>query len=235
MKVTPRVVRSLFVIAALCAAVPVAGQPQKLPPPFEDLVKVRSPQLGAVYLLPGADFRPYTKVMIDPVQVSFRKGWLSSQNSSRGLATISQADAEQIAQAVRSGFQDIFVAAFKDKGYQVVSAPAADVLRLSAAIANLYINAPMPGASAPGTASFTVGSGEASLVLEARDSTTGAMLGLALDRREAQSAAPVGFASSVSNRAQFEDLFKQWAYICVKGLDKLKAASPQPGPKPGKK
>jgi Protein of unknown function (DUF3313) len=219
-----------LLLAGMCAS--VAGPPQKLPPPFDDLVQVRSPQLGAVYLLPGTDFSGYTKVMIDPVQVSFRKGWLKSENNSRGVATISQTDAEQIAQAVRSGFQDVFVAAFKDKGYEVVSTPAADVLRLSPAVANLYINAPMPADSAPGVASFTVGAGEASLVLEARDSTTGAVLGLALDRREAQQA---GLATSVGNRAAFEDLFKTWGYICVKGLDRLKAASPQPGPKAGKK
>jgi hypothetical protein len=93
----------------------------------------------------------------------------------------------------------------------------------------------MPADSAPGVASFTVEAGEASLVLEVRDSTTGAVLGLALDRREAQQAGRVGLASSVGNRAAFESMFKTWAYICVKGLDRLKAMPPQPGPKPGKK
>ena len=215
----------LLLVACLASAALPAYAATKLPPPFEDLVQVRSPQLGAVYLLPGADFREYTKVMIDPVEVSFRKGWLKNQDSMSGGATISQADAEKIAKAARDGFQEILVAAFKDKGYQVVTAPGADVLRLSPAVANLYISAPDPAASMPGVVSFTVGAGEAELVLAARDSTTGAMLGLALDRREAQQAGSA-LATSVGNRSAFESLFKSWAYICVKGLDKLKAASP---------
>jgi hypothetical protein len=215
----------LLLFACVATLVSPAHAATTLPAPFTDLVQVRSPQLGAVYLLPGADFREYSKVMIDPVEVSFRKGWLKSQDGSDGTARISQSDAEQIAQAARTGFQEILVAAFKDKGYPVVTAPAADVLRLSPAVANLYITAPNPAASMPGVVSFTVDAGQAELVLVARDSTTGAVLGLALDRREAQQAGS-GLATSVGNRAAFESLFKNWAYICVKGLDKLKAASP---------
>ena len=97
-------------------------------------------------------------------------------------------DAEQIAQTARSGFEAIFAAAFKKKGYEIATAPASDVLRLSPAIANLYINAPQP--SGPGMSrSYTVEAGGATFVLEARDSATGAALGLAI-ATNAQRAAP---------------------------------------------
>jgi hypothetical protein len=217
-----QVIRWLLPAALLCATTAVDAA-ATLPAPFTDLVQVRSPQLGAVYLLPGTDFREYSKVVIDQVEVSFRKGWVKSQDGMDGGARVTQSDAEQIAQQARTGFQEILVAAFKDKGYPVVTTAAADVLRISPAVVNLSINAPMPASSMPGVVSFTVDAGQAELVLVARDSTTGAVLGLALDRREAQQA---GLATSVGNRAAFENLFKNWAYICVKGLDKLKAASP---------
>src|SRR5215471_4268582 len=112
----------LFVpVASLAAPVASPG----VPATTEGLVKVPSKRLAAVYLLPGADFKPYTKIMIDPVQVSFRKGWLKDINSSRGMTRkVSEQDAQQIAEAMRTGFQDIFASEFKAKGYEIVNAPA---------------------------------------------------------------------------------------------------------------
>ena len=197
-----------------------------LPPPYNDLVQVKSKRLDAVYLLPGADFSGYSKVMIDPVQVSFRKDWVKETNRSRGLSgKIDDNDAQQIAQAARSGFENIFTAAFKAKGYEVVTSPGRDVLRLSPAIANLYINAPQSGG--PGISrTYTVEAGGATLALDARDSTTGAILGIAVDRRETRGTGYATLTTSASNRADFENLFKRWADICVKGFEQLKTAPP---------
>jgi hypothetical protein len=219
-----RPVSSLLLVGFVAALNIVVSQAAPLPPPYQDLVQVRSRQLDAVYLLPGTDFRPYTKVMIDPVQVSFRKGWLKDVNSQRGLADqVSQSDAEQIIQAARSGFEKIFADAFTQKGYNVVTSPAPDVLRLTPGVVNLYLNAPDP-MGAPGVRSYTVDAGEATLALEVRDSMTGAVLGLAVDRRSTQSFG--GMATSVSNRFDFGNLFRHWANVCVKGLDTLKTTPP---------
>jgi hypothetical protein len=228
---------SLFVLAPLVGgmhALPLHAAPA-LPPPYDELVHIKSKSLDAVYLLPGADFRNYSKIMIDPVQVSFRKDWVKEANRSRGVSRrINEQDAEEIAQTARSGFEAIFTAAFKAKGYDVVTAPAPDVLRLSPAIANLYINAPLP--SGPGVSrTYSVEAGEATLVVDVRDSTTGAVLGLAIDRRATRQSGQAMLTSSVTNRADFEDLFKRWADICVKGLEQLKAAPPVPAAKAGRK
>ena len=215
-------------------ALPLHAAPA-LPPPYDELVQVKSGKLDAVYLLPGADFSGYAKLMIDPVQVSFRKDWLKSANRSRGASRrVNEQDAEQIAQTARSGFESIFVAAFKAKGHDVVTAPAPDVLRLSPAIANLYINAPLP--SGPGVSrTYTVEAGEATLVLDVRDSTTNAVLGLAIDRRATRRSGQATLTASVTNRADFEDLFKRWADICVKGFEQLTAPPPGSATAPMKK
>lgn len=216
-------------------ALPLQAAPP-LPAPYEDLVQLKSKNLDAVYLLPGADFRGYSKVMIDPVQVSFRKDWVKETNRSRGTSgRITDQDAQQIAQAARSGFETIFAAAFKAKGYDVVASPAPDVLRLAPAIANLYINAPLPTAGPGVSRTYTVEAGEATLVLEVRDSTTGALLGLAVDRSATRRSSPVTLTTSTSNRADFENLFRRWADICVKGLEQLKTASPVSSTGPEKK
>src|SRR5215472_10314016 len=211
--------RFLLLLSFLVAAMQsISSQAVTLPPPYQDLVQVKSRQLGAVFLLPGADFRPYTKVMIDPVEVSFRKGWLKDINDQRGIA-------QQIAQAARSGFEKIFADTFTQRGYNVVTSPAPDVLRLSPGVMNLYLNAPDPYGQ-PGVRSYTVNAGEATLALVARDSTTGAVLGLVVDTRTTQSFP--GMATSVSNQFDFGSLFRHWANICVKGLDTLKATPPVP-------
>jgi hypothetical protein len=66
------------------------------------------------------------------------------------------------------------------------------------------------------------------LVVDVRDSTTGAPLGRVVDRRETRTSAGMQLATSVSNLADFRILFKQWAGITVDGLAELKAHSPVP-------
>lgn len=231
-----RVLFAAFVVSVLPAVtcVPSVRAATGLPPTFEGLVKVDSKRLAGVYLLPGADFRAYTKVMIDPVQVSFRPGWQKDMNMSRSATRrISDSDAQEIAKAARSGFEEIFISSFKAKGYEVVTVPAPDVLRLSPRVANLYLNAPDPmGAGV--TRTYTLEAGEASLSLEARDSTTGALLGVALDHRATRSIGYMTLATGGENRAAFEQLFKLWADICVNGLAELKARSPLPTAQPAK-
>jgi len=229
---------SRWSIAALLVAglsVGVDAAAQGMPATFEGLVKVPSKRLAALYLLPGEDFRVYTKVMIDPVQVSFKKGWVKDMNLSRGVSRkISESDAQKIADAMRSGFEGIFAAAFKSKGYEIVTAPAPDALRLSPAVVNVYLNAPDPMGGTGMTRTYTVEAGEATLTLAAHDSTTGALLGVALDRSATRGATRASITTSSSNRGEFEDLFKYWANICVNGLEQFKT-KPIPAPSSGTK
>ena len=222
--------RSLL-LAALLAVFWSAGTnvaAQGVPPTLEGLVKVPSKKLAAVYLLPGTEFGAYTKVMIDPTQVSFKKGWVKDINYSRGATRkITESDAQKIADAMRSGFEDIFAAAFKAKGYEVVAAPGADVLRLSPAVVNVYLNAPDP-MRAGVARTYTVEAGEATLTLAARDSTTGALLGMAVDRSSTRASRGLEVTTSVYNRAEFEDLFRYWANICANGLEQLKTTPVPP-------
>jgi len=208
-----------------------------LPESWDGLVEVKPKKMDAAYLMPGADFRPYARVMIDPTQVAFRKDWMKSVNQDRRelSRSITQEDADRILAAARSNFDDIFAEAFTKAGYPVVTAPGPDVLRVSTAVLNLYVNAPdlpSPGRSV----SFTTEAGEATLVIEVRDSQTGALMGRVLDRRETRGTAGMQMSTNVSNVSEFRALFKQWAGITVQGMEELKAHSPVPADlKPGQK
>jgi hypothetical protein len=79
-------------------------------------------------------------------------------------------------------------------------------------------------------------SGEATLFLEVRDSTTGALLGRALDRRNTRNTGRVQVSNTVTNLSDFRALFTQWADISVKGFQEIRDMSPVPADlKPGQK
>jgi hypothetical protein len=204
---------------------------------WDGLVRIKPKRMDAAYVLPGADFRPYTKIMIDPAHVEFRKDWLKSMNETKRdvSSRISEEDAAQILSAARSNFDDLFKAAYEKAGLQVVTTPGPDTLRLATGVINLYLNAPDPMQAGRST-SYTANAGEATLVLEARDSSTGALLGRVVDRRETQDSHGLQVTTRVTNLADFRTLFERWATISVKGLNELKELSPVPEDlKPGQK
>jgi hypothetical protein len=220
--ISMRVKGAGFILLALWSVLALAANS----PELEGLIEVKPKRMDAAWLLPGVDFRQYSAVLIDEPEVAFDKDWMRNMNETRSLSRrVSQEDAEQIAAATRSGLVEVFQDEFRKAGYTIATAPGSDVLRLSPAIVRLYINAPdvmEPGRSR----TYTIDAGEATLVLGARDSVSGALLGMAVDRREARGTGFVSWTNSVSNRSDFRRLFRQWAQICIKGLDDLKATSP---------
>jgi hypothetical protein len=220
--------RTLNWLAALMLAVTCgAAVADDMPESWDGLVQVKPKRMDAAYLMPGADFRPFTKLMIDPAEVAFAKNWLRSQNDSRNLSRqVTQEDADKILAAARSNFDEVFIETLTKAGYTIVQAPGPDVMRLSTAVLNLYVTAPdVPTAGRSVT--YTTEAGEATLVIEVRDSTTNLLLGRVLDRRETQRST-MQMTTSVTNRAEFRTLFRAWADIVVKGLGELKEHSPVP-------
>jgi len=221
--------RSKWLSALVLIATAGSVAADDLPENWDGLVQVKPKKMDAAYVMPGADFRPYMKVQLDKTEVAFRKDWLKSMNDTRsGLShRVSDEDAAKILEAAQSNFTDIFVEAFTKAGYTVVTAPASDVLRISTAVVNLYVNAP-DVMEAGRSRTYTTEAGEATLIIEVRDSMTNALMGRVLDRRETSGGAGVQVANSVTNLSDFRLLFKQWASITTKGLEELKEHSPVP-------
>jgi hypothetical protein len=228
-------IRGLGAALCLMAFAAMAADPGS----WDGLVQVKPKRLDAVFLLPGADFRAYTKVMMDPVEVAMEKNWLRDYN--RDASTMSQRltdeDVQKILQAARDGFTEIFTEAYRESGMELVTAPGADVLRVRPGVVDLYISAPDTSMMTAGRSrTYTVEAGHATLFLEVRDSVTGALLGRALDRRDTRNSGQVQVANRVTNMADFRALFKQWASISIKGMEELRAHSPVPADlKPGQK
>lgn len=211
---------------ALAASLSMATPAQSAPPAnWDGLVRVQSKRLNFVYLQPGADFRSYTKVMIDPTEVAFAKDWRRNYNSTTSLSSrVSDNDVQKAITEGVAAATDIFQQAWAKGGYQVVTAPGPDVLRVKTGVINISVSAP-DTMSAGRSYTFASEAGYATLFVEARDSMTGALLGRAVDQKEIGDST-IGRRSSVSNRGDFRDQVERWADISVRGLAELKALSP---------
>jgi hypothetical protein len=204
---------------------------------WDGLVEVKPKRVDAGFLLPGADFRPYTKVMMDPVEVAFKKDWMKNYN--QDAATLSQRltdeDVQRISQAARDAFTEVFTEEFQKKGLQLVTTAGPDVLRLRPGVMDLYITAP-DTMTAGRSRTYTMESGEALMFLEIRDSVNSTLLGRALDRRTTRNTGTVQISNAVTNLSDFKALFRRWADIIVQGFQDLQAMSPVPADlKPGQK
>ncbi|MGK6356783.1 DUF3313 family protein [Sphingomonas sp. DT-207] len=216
----------------VAVATPIAAQDARS---WDNLLRIKAKKLDAVYLLPHADFRGYTKVMLDPTEVAFRKNWQRDQNSMVDGASrdVSDSDARRIIDEAKQGFDKIFHDAYTKAGYQVVTQPGPDVLRIRTAVLNLDIEAPDTAVGI--TRSYTHEAGSAMLVVEARDSVSGAVLGRAVDAQETDDFGPY-IRNRATNAGEFEQLFSRWAKESTDGLAELKALSPvDPAGRPYKK
>lgn len=225
--------RLLAISAALAIAINVseasivhaAGPPAT----WDGLVLVESKQLDRVYLLPGADLKSFTKVMLDPTEVAFKENWIRDYNTraARSGKRLDQSHADQIVKAASTGMGDTLAKAYQKAGYQLVQTPGPGVLRIRTGVINLSISAP-DVKTAGRSRTWSQDAGEATFIVEARDSETGAVLGRALDRRVAGDSSPY-LRNSVTNRADFQRMFDIWAKSSVEELGKLKAMSPASG------
>jgi len=199
------------------------GQSSESP---DGLVKVMPRRMELAWLRPGTDFRPYTKVIVDPTQVAFQPQWLKDYNLNAGMGPrLTQDDANKIMAVAQTNFDDIFRDAFRKAGYEVVNAPGPDVLRVNSGVLDLMVNAPLGDSG--GQTTFIITAGQAALIVEVRDSTTNALLGRVADRRATQDLGRQ-LATSTTNLYDFRKLFSLWAGICTTALGELKAASPLP-------
>jgi hypothetical protein len=195
---------------------------------WDGLAKIEARQVQVAYLRRGADFRVYTRVIIDPPIVEFRKNWQRdiNRNALTLGARLNSSDVENIRAAFADGFDEILAAGFAKAGWEVGVADGPDVLRLTPLLVNVYVNAPDKPTAAR-TNSYTVRAGEATVALEIRDAQTGQLLGRVVDRRQASSHGDLLMLTNrVTNRADFERLLKRWTQIFVDGLAELKQASP---------
>ena len=211
------ILRAFFVLCvAVLGAAACAAQPQTPSEAArEGLVAVQSRNLDELYLRPNADLAAYRKVLIDPVRAEIRGDWQKNLNYTRNVSRwVGPDDAQRIAADVASTLESTIAETYKARGYEITAAPEPGVLRLSARIADLYVNAP-DRFSPWNVKTFTRDAGQATLLLEARDAVSGTLLARVVHHGIAREIGRLNMAGDVSNRFWFDTLFKRWASDCI--------------------
>jgi hypothetical protein len=164
--------------------------------------------------------------MFDAPQVAFQKDWMSNYNESEGANLDDRVSSSYVTNAVtmaEKSLAEIFPKVFSSNGFQVATVPGPNVLELAVYVLN--VNVAAPDASMGMTSTYTMDAGSATFAIEARDSTTGQLLGRAVDSKLAGDDGG-GLRTRASNEADFKDLFESWAVNSAKGLNALRSASP---------
>jgi Protein of unknown function (DUF3313) len=214
---------------ALCAAALICvgsfgtAHAAKPPQTSEDgLELTKAKGVALLYKRPGASLAGYTKVMFDPVQVAFSKNWDPRDYGRMGLSTD---EVQKIRTDLGALANQTFAKVLSDGGYPEATQADAGVLRITAYIVDLYINAPDAGMGhASPSRSYVVNAGKMTLVMELRDAVTGTLLARAYDVKEGSENGRLQWSNSVMNRAEAEWALQGWAKRLKKGLDAAKGA-----------
>ncbi len=189
----------------------------------EGLHRIKDSNLAIVYAKPEVNLAVYSRIWLLEPTVAFRKNWQRDQNRGYPLK-VSNADMENIKSELAKLFDEVFRAELSEGGYVLVDEAADDVLLVRPAIVNLDVRAP-DTMRAGRSYQYSESSGEMTLYLEIYDSTTGDLLGKALDRQADRERGYFQWQTRVTNRAAADRILKGWAKILREGLDEAHAAA----------
>jgi hypothetical protein len=209
---------AFLVTGGLGALLPMAVPADEPPQEWDGLTRVKSKQLDHVYKLPGADFSGYKRVRLDPIEVEFDKNWKPNDSERSPSRRLTNDDLEKIKKALAEEFRKVFTEELTKNGYQVVTEDDDDVLRVSAAIINLYINAP-DKMSAGRSRTYTTSAGHMTLVVELRDSVTGKLMARAVDSVQGRDTGNFQITNSVTNMSSARTALSKWARVLREGMD----------------
>ncbi len=175
------------------------------------MARVVGSDLDALYLKEDVDFSKYTKLLLRPATISFRKSWTPERPGT--LVNFSDAEIELIRSDLTKTFNTAFERTLqKGHAYQIASTPASDVLELHVEVIDVFIPAPdLSRYSATRTRSFTRDGSEMTLLAEIRDSVSGDVIGRAYDMRRASQSATFELANEITNAADARRITTAWA------------------------
>jgi len=189
---------------------------------FDGLHKVDNSQADMAWAKPDFDISGYTKIMLVGSGIEYapakNKGRTSMERSRGGPYFIDDDTRARFEEQVRETFLEEMK---KIERYELVNEAGPDVMMVRGALLNVVSYVPEDSMSSAGRNSIYLSSvGEATLVLELRDSETGAILARSIDRRAAEQMGGMMIESNrVTNAAEVRRLVRFWATRLREGLD----------------
>src|SRR4051812_7559352 len=207
-------------LLVLCFTIAASGCAAPSTPTADGLTPVASSQVDALYVRPDADIRSYHQVFIEPVPVKFRSDYSQRHAMNYLLAEPMYRpyqEPESVAADLSSLMYAGLVDAFKAANYEVVGAPGPGVLRVSAKINDLFINAP-DRLSSSVRVTLNRETGEATYHLEASDGASGNIVARVQHHQIVREVSRLNLADDTTNRFWFETAFRRFATNVVDAL-----------------
>ena len=113
---------AILLSMVLLAVAPGISAEEEVALTFDNLVKVKDPEVAVAFIDPDADFSVFKRVTILEPMVAFRSNWQRDQNRSRSR-NISTRDMDRIKEDVATQFERVFTERLEAAGYEVVEVP----------------------------------------------------------------------------------------------------------------
>src|SRR5262245_39591750 len=188
---------------------------------FDGLVRVQKSVADAAWVKPTLDLTPYKKLMVVSQGVAFRKLEPVSEFQARRESQfpVKEENKARFSQELKTAFETELG---KLERYELVKTPGPDVLLLTGAVIDVVSNIPpdIDSARYGRGGVFLTSIGDATLVIELRDSESGEILARAADRRAAES--PFAFeVNNVTAWSEVRRLASAWATTLRKRLEEI--------------
>lgn len=218
-------ITAVSIIAAGCASAPPSIDTSPTAEvTFDGLHEVRNSRADKAWARPGVDFSGYSKIMLQSAGVEYRPGGEAGRTYAArargGPYEVTTAQKARLEATVREIFLEELQ---RSDRFELVTEAGPDVLLIRGAL--LDVVSYVPPDNIPGRVDVYLRSvGEATLVVEIRDSITEAILARVVDRDAAEDMSGTFIESNrVTNRAEVRRLVRRWARSLRESLETVTA------------
>jgi hypothetical protein len=195
---------------------------------FDGLYPVKGGRMDSAWAKADFDVESYSKVMLQGVGIEYRPGGETRRRmafSSSDHFEITAENKERLEALMRAEFVEELA---NGEHFEIVTEPGLDVLVIRGGL--LDVVSFVPPETVGRSDIYLSRVGEATLVLEIRDSVTDAILVRAIDRRAAEDFGGTLMESNrATNSAELRRLARHWATTLREGLDRFMAPDDEAG------
>lgn len=183
---------------------------------YDGLAKVKNSNVKGAWMRPDFTLAGYNKIMLIGAGIEYRpvKKVPRSAPSTTSQFPLTDEQKERLRSVVSDAFKTELA---QSKKFQIVDRPGPDVLTIWGGLVDVVSFVP-PDAIGRGNI-YLSSVGQATLVIEIRDSESNAVLVRIIDRRAAQNLGLAQPSTSVTNWSEVQQLARTWATQLRTGLD----------------
>lgn len=186
---------------------------------FDGLHEVQNSRADKAWAAPGLDLSGYTKIMLMNAGIEYRPGG----NAGRTYSARSRGGPYEITERQKERFEQLVTEEFREElarsqRFEIVEEPGPDVLLIRGGLLDVVSYVP-PDDLAGRVEVYLSQVGAATLVVELRDSITGAIMARAVDGRAAEPISGGLPSNRVTNTAEIRRLVQYWATRLREGME----------------